>query len=76
MKKMKRIHKCINGHEYESKHPITTEWAEKNIPFNFSIPFIQKKIKANDRCKICGQVIISEICFEGDKLVMGSVRVE
>lgn len=70
MEKIKRIFTCKNRHTYESKEPITTLWAERNISPKLKIP-----IKANDMCKFCGALIISEDDYVKDKLVMGAKRI-
>ena len=67
--KIIRIFTCKNGHEYESKEPVTTDWAEINLP-------PQLKVKANDKCKFCKEIIISEQDYVNEKVVMGAVRIE
>lgn len=86
MSKIKRIFTCKNGHSYESKEPITTSWAEENAPavkpakylFGFipiSPPEIIFPYKANDKCNICGAVVIKEDDYVDGKLTMGGVRI-
>ena len=70
---MKRIFTCKNGHEYENKEPVTTITGASLI--NKWEIFPWKRIKPNDTCKICGEVIIKESDYVNEKLVMGAVRI-
>ena len=72
---MIRIFKCRNGHSYKSKEPITTSWFEANQEL-FRRSLIQKKVKANDKCKICGADIVAEDDYVNGKVVMGAARIE
>ena len=78
----KRIFKCINGHEYESKEclsngnglPCGVQDAVYLLGFiPISPPRIIFNDKANNRCKKCGAIIISETDYFEGKPVAGCV---
>ena len=69
MKKITRIFTCKNGHNYKSKKPINTGFVNSMFP-------LLKLEKANDHCKKCGAVIISEEDYVNGKVVMGAVRIK
>ena len=60
---IKRIFTCENKHSYESKTPIVSEWFSKHFG-----------AKINDRCKICGGIIMKEEDYVNGELVMGAFR--
>lgn len=62
---MKIIFRCRKGHEYESKEPITTGWAQ-----------LRGLGKKNDVCKKCGADIIAEEVFDSKgNLAYGALRI-
>ena len=80
---MKRIFRCIDGHEYESKEPLSAgnglPIEVKKAVYLFGIipiwpPRIVYNDKANDTCKLCEGSIISEDCYHKGELIKGAVR--
>ena len=67
----KRMFLCANGHEYESKEPITTSYFEQVISPQLHNP--NDRAKANDRCKICGAQIVNESDYKDGKIVAGAI---
>ena len=66
--KIKRIFRCENGHEYESRKPLTCGIHD------ILLEAVGSDLRiGNDKCKICGAKIISESDYVKGKLVMGAV---